>query len=92
MTIKYNARHGFGIAIEARTIVSETARRYSWSTATNYVHKGAHKETSYEKLCDTFDEAKKWLILKAEIDVLKARRQLELANARLGNVKGLKAP
>jgi hypothetical protein len=50
------------------------------------------KRTSYENYFDTWDEAKAFLFAEAEAAVFNARRQLERANAHLGNVKGLRQP
>jgi hypothetical protein len=41
---------------------------------------------------DTWEEAKALLMSRAESKVLAARRSLELANAKLGNIKGMKPP
>lgn len=38
---------------------------------------------------DTWAEAHAWLMSQAQDRVIQCRRQLELANARLGNIKGM---
>jgi hypothetical protein len=48
------------------------------------------KNTSYESYHDTWAEAHALLVRRAESAVLGARRNLELANAKLGNIKGMK--
>ena len=47
-------------------------------------------ESSGSKWCDTWDEAKQFLVELAESKCASLRRQLESANGQLGNVKGLK--
>lgn len=51
-----------------------------------------HKSSSYVQYHDTWEAACEFLMLKAERRVMSARRQLELANSFLGNVKGLRKP
>ena len=46
----------------------------------------------YAQYHDTWVEARAYLLRKAESDVKEARRQLELANGHLGNIKGMKPP
>lgn len=48
------------------------------------------KLTDYYAFHDTWDEAKAYLMSKAEDSVFNARRNLERANSHLGNIKGLK--
>lgn len=50
------------------------------------------KRTDFAGYFDAWDEAKQFLLDHAERDVAAARRQLELANAKLGNVKGMRRP
>jgi hypothetical protein len=50
------------------------------------------KQSRNERYCDTFEEAKAALLEGAESDVSSARRRLEQANAKLGNIKGMKKP
>lgn len=40
----------------------------------------------------TWEEAHAFLLAKAEEDCTRIRRQLEYANSKLGNVKGMKKP
>lgn len=48
------------------------------------------KKTDDKVYFDTFSEAKEWLVMVYDRKAQVARRNLELANARLGNAKGLK--
>lgn len=48
------------------------------------------KDSEYGKYHDTWDAAHEHLLEKAEVKVRSLRRQLEVANSELGNVKGLK--
>jgi len=48
------------------------------------------KETEYHNYHDTWEKAHEYLIEKAERQADGLRRQLQLANSYLGNIKGLK--
>ncbi len=50
------------------------------------------KDTSGEHYHETWEAAHKWLLESAEANVIAARRHLELAHAKLGNIKGMKKP
>ena len=50
------------------------------------------KLSDYESFFLTWDEAHSYLLGRADAKVSQARRQLELANATLGNIKGMKPP
>jgi len=50
----------------------------------------SRKMASCEAYFDTWDGAKAWLLEWAEDNAASARRNLESANAKLGNVKGIK--
>jgi len=50
------------------------------------------KNSDNEKYCDTWAEAKQYLLEKAEKQLISARRQLETAQGQLGNIKGMKEP
>ena len=50
------------------------------------------KCTDYERYHDTWEDARAFLLSRAEQDVQSARRRLEVANGTLGNVKGMKKP
>lgn len=51
-----------------------------------------NKRSTYENYFDSWDEAKAYLLEKAESKAASCRRQLEYANGILGNIKGLKNP
>ena len=48
------------------------------------------KSSSYKNYFDTWEEAKNFLVSRAETDIKYARARLEAANSKLGNIKGLK--
>lgn len=50
------------------------------------------KRSAYDNYFDTWDEAKAFLVARAEAAVLNARAELAAANDTLGNAKGLKRP
>lgn len=50
------------------------------------------KTQEFARVFDTWDEAHAFLLTQTEMKVIGARRQLELANSLLGNVKGMKKP
>ena len=56
-----------------------------------FIDKHRHaKRSSYHNYFDTWDEAKDFLLKKAEGEAAKCRRLLEVANGRLGNIRGLR--
>ncbi|MFK3738987.1 hypothetical protein [Massilia sp. TN1-12] len=50
------------------------------------------KQSSWDYYHDSWEEAHAYLMKLAESHVKAARRELELANGRLGNIKGMKPP
>ena len=50
------------------------------------------KKSSSVNYFDTWEEAKLYLLERAESKVTHARRELDKANSHLGNIKGLKKP
>ena len=50
------------------------------------------KRSTYAQYHDTWEDAKAYLMAKAEGEVVAARRRLEQANSKLGNIKGMKPP
>jgi hypothetical protein len=50
------------------------------------------KMTEYAQYHDTWEAAHEFLMVRAQAEVAKARRSLELANSKLGNIKGMKPP
>lgn len=50
------------------------------------------KRSSWCSYFDTWEDAHAYLLKKAENAVASARRQLEEANGKLGNIRGLKKP
>lgn len=50
------------------------------------------RRTKANAYFDTWGLAHQWMTAEAERTVRHTRRQLELANARLGNIKGMKEP
>ena len=56
-----------------------------------FIDKRRHaKRSSYHNYFDTWDQAKDFLLKKAEGEAKKCRRLLEVANGRLGNIRGLR--
>jgi hypothetical protein len=50
------------------------------------------KRSSYDNFFDTWEDAHAYLLKKAENSASYARRNLEIANGELGNIRGLKNP
>jgi hypothetical protein len=50
------------------------------------------KRARHQSIFDGWEEAKEHLLKEAEASVISARRQLEYANSRYGNIKGMKPP
>ena len=48
------------------------------------------KRSSYHNYFDTWDDAKAFLLKNAEDEAASCRRQLEVANGKLGNIRGLR--
>lgn len=48
------------------------------------------KTTSWDKYWDSWEEAHAYLLEKAERSLQSARRSLEMAQAKYGNIKGMK--
>lgn len=84
MKIKYRVELFWKFNIRKIEIEKET-NKFVWFHGVKQ-----EKKTKFHMFFDTFSEAKEFLISKFENKVLEARRGLELANAKLGNVKGLK--
>jgi hypothetical protein len=50
------------------------------------------KRSSYQNYFDSWEEARAFKIEDCEREVAAARRELEYANSKLGNIKGMKKP
>lgn len=50
------------------------------------------KRSEWSSIHDTWADAKQHLLVDAESKLRAARRSLELAQARIGNIKGMKPP
>lgn len=50
------------------------------------------KRSSFHNYFDTWGEAKAFLLKNAENEAVIARKRLEYANGKVGNIKGLKKP
>ncbi len=76
--------------IEEIKVISETA--HFITTAGRFGGNGVRekKEKDWSLIADSFDDAKSWLYSRAEQEIKSARRRLELANSKLGNIKGIK--
>lgn len=83
---KFEAVNKFAPMIRMVEIERETA-------ASVYIRgERCHKATENFQFCDTWEQAQAWLLEKARTQVILARRDLEIANARYGNVKGKRRP
>lgn len=80
----YVAWHTFN-TIEPVEIDRSTAR-YVW------IGTARHARESYQSYFPTWEQAHSYLLKKAENDLVTARRGLEHAQGRLGNVKGMRRP
>jgi hypothetical protein len=96
--VKFKFRTGYwGDEIVKVECINETAKmlttREKGFGANGKVFDRKHPKIS-DRTCyfDTWAEAKALLMSRAESKVLAARRSLELANANLGNIKGMKPP
>ena len=56
------------------------------------VERQRRKDTTGEHYHETWEDAHKWLLESAEAAVIAARRNLEVANSTLSNIKGMKKP
>lgn len=82
--IKFIASAYYTYKIKELHIIKETEKRV-WTA-----NSSIRKETKHGRVFDTFEAAKEWLLERAIDDVDSARRRLEQAKGRLGNVKGLR--
>ncbi|PXX41108.1 MULTISPECIES: hypothetical protein [Burkholderia] len=84
----------YSSSIEEREVSKETASTVTWIDRwrDQAVERKERKVTTMHRWFETWADAKAWLIERAELDVISARRKLKQANARLGNAKSLKAP
>jgi hypothetical protein len=93
-TIKFVARR-IGRPIESVEVERETEQSV-WVCGVWHGKKVAprrhSKRSDWDNYFDTWEEAKAFLLANAERKVAHARRELEIANSELGNVKGLKPP
>ena len=79
--------------IERVEVLRETAQCvYLPSHCPGKTERRDAKRSEYTQYHDTWAEARAYLMQKAQTAVIAARRNLELANARLGNIKGMKPP
>lgn len=87
--IKFRA-NTIGPKIERIEVVSETAHYITTKSRFGGRDIREKKESDWGAICDSFDEAKQWLLDDAGKRVQAARRRLEAENSRLGNIKGMK--
>lgn len=78
--------------IEQIKVISETAKTVTFATRLGSRERRANKRGNVENFFDTWADARDFLMREAEQKVDSARRSLELANAVLGNIKGLRQP
>jgi len=84
---KYLARAWGGAVI----MEVEVSRETSSTVFINGNNRRA-KVSDGQKYCDTWQEAKDYLLQDAGQKLITARRQLEIAQGKLGNIKGMKEP
>lgn len=87
--IKFRA-NTIGPRIDRVEVISETAAYATIKSGLSGKGIREKKESDWSAICDSFDEAKLWLLADAEKRVQAARRKLEVENSRLGNIKGMK--
>jgi len=63
-----------------------------WSKGNSGKVSRAARESDYMQYHESWDDAKAYLLKRAESRVVAARRALETANADFGNIKGMKPP
>jgi hypothetical protein len=91
---------GFRQTIEPVCVVKETGktvtvRSESWSIGDGpkrFVDRRADKRGTYECYFPTWEEAHAHALSRAEANLLSARKALQNAQDKFGNVKGLKKP
>jgi hypothetical protein len=93
--IKYRTDH-FADKIEKVEVLRETDACV-YVPATGYRKSGSgerreSKLSDYAQYHDTWADAHAYLLQKAERVVKSARQQLEAANGKLGNIKGMRPP
>lgn len=81
--------------IEKLEVVKETAKTItilepSWD-GKKFSETRYNKDARYQ-FHETWSAAHEHLMNEAQVAVISARRTLELANAKLGNIKGMKEP
>ncbi len=90
--IKYKASvHG---RIKAVEVLKETSGFVTRSSGGDRTFREAKTSNGFDpyRYFDTWKDARDWLVGELEREVLSARRSLELANSRLGDVKNMKDP
>ncbi len=94
----WKVEYRWSVSIETHTVCRYTAlsvwhiSEFTWAGVTqSRVHRQL-RESCGEKWFPMWEEARAFALEKAEEKVQAARRSLELANAYLGNVKGMKKP
>jgi hypothetical protein len=84
----YRASSSFSFVIERVEIVEETLAMVKVKGE----YSRQKKMSDHHVFTPDFNQAKQFLLNIAEKSVQQKRRNLELANAALGNVKGMKEP
>lgn len=98
--IKYRTGGYGNNLIEAVEVVKETEKQVVIETKltnhttgkTSIQETRENKINNYSAIHDTWDEAKAYLLEKADKKVQSCRRRLEEAKSHYGNIKGLKQP
>jgi len=81
---KFEAYYGWRVEITEIDVERETDQ--------SVFVKGRRRAKVTERECifDTYDDAKTWLMERAADEIESARRELELAHAKFGNIKGMR--
>ena len=92
--VKFKTGFDFGVdKIRRVEVLRETGQFvYLPSHSPGKTERRDAKRSEYTQYHNTWAEAHTYLVQRAETAVIAARRSLELANAKLGNIKGMKPP
>jgi len=90
--IKYRAAWSHSPRIEVFEVEKETKLTVSYSPYKNCRARRERKISDDHGWFDSFDEAKAALVAELEQKVVRVRENLQHANDRLGNAKGLRNP
>jgi len=93
--VKFKTNYSAKTIVQVEVLRETTACVYLAPVGRQIKDKGERREakiSDFAQYHDTWSDAHTYLMRRAESNVKEARRQLELANGHLGNVKGMKPP